>query len=224
VHPLPNAAPVAPSAGAATASFAVTVPTGATQGDTKLTATAAYQPTGTQTQTTRTTADIVVPPPPPTGDGALSDHPRLETDNGWYLPLKVDHSFGPDYCGDCAGGTINLDGTSYPTGLGTYASAQVSYYLGGACSTFDVATGIDDEVRPDVATMPYDHVGSATFQIYADNRPVYDSGKRTYATPPGHAVLDLRGVRELKLINTSAGDGNFFDHADWAGMRIRCTG
>jgi hypothetical protein len=87
-----------------------------------------------------------------------------------------------------------------------------------------VATGIDDEVRPDVATMPYDHAGSATFQIYADNRPVYDSGRRTYATPAGHATLDLRGVRELNLVNTSAGDGNFFDHADWAGMRIRCAG
>jgi alpha-galactosidase len=225
VRPLSTTAPVTPSGGAATASFAVTVPTGAPQGDAKLAATATYRsPTGTPTQTTRTAADVVVPPPPPTGSGALSDHPRLETDNGWYLPLKVDHSFGPDYCGDCAGGTMTLDGTSYPTGLGTYASAQVSYYLGGACSTFDVATGIDDEVRPDVATMPYDHVGSATFQVYADNRLVYDSGKRTYATPPGHAVLDLRGVRELKLVDTSAGDGNFSDHADWAGMHIRCTG
>jgi alpha-galactosidase len=225
VRPLSGADPVAPSGGAATARFAVTVPGSAPQGgaDLRATATSTGQH-GTTPQTVTTTAHVVVPPPPPTGTGALSDHPRLETDNGWYLPLKVDHSFGPDYCGDCAGGTITLDGTAYPTGLGTYASAQVSYYLGGACSTFDVGTGIDDEVRASVATMPYDHVGSATFLIYADNRLVYDSGERTYATPPGHAVLDLRGVRELKLVDTSAGDGNFYDHADWAGMHIRCAG
>jgi hypothetical protein len=98
----------------------------------------------------------------------------------------------------------------------------VSYYLGGACSTFDVATGIDDEVRADVATMPYDHVGTATFLIYADGRLVYNIGVRSYDTPPGQAHLGLRGVRELKLVNTDAGDGNFFDHADWAGMNITC--
>ena len=40
---------------------------------------------------------------------------------------------------------------------------------------------------------------------------------------PGYVLLDLRGVRELKLVDTDAGDGNFFDHADWAGMHITCS-
>ncbi|MFL6051870.1 MAG: NPCBM/NEW2 domain-containing protein [Actinoallomurus sp.] len=217
-------APLVIPPGGARARFAVTVPAGTSPGGAELTATGAYRSLSTATPTTLSAAaHVVVPPPPPSGDGALSAHPRLETDNGWYLPMKVDHSFGPDYCGDCTGGTITLDGRPYATGLGTYASAQVAYYLGGRCSAFEVTTGIDDEVRPDVATMPYDEVGSAVFQIYADGRRVYDSGKRTYATPPGHAVIDVHGVRELTLVDTSAGDGNFFDHADWAGMRIRCA-
>jgi alpha-galactosidase len=223
IRQLSAAPPTAPPGGTTSASFAVSVPASAPQGSAQLAASAQYRPVGGPATATSSEVTVVVPPPAPSpGTSALSDHPRLESDNGWYLPLKVDHSFGPDFCGDCTGGTITLNGTSYPTGLGTYASSQVSYYLGGACSSFNVATGVDDEVRPDVATMPYDHVGTATFLIYADGRLVYNSGVRSYNTPPGQARLDLRGVRELKLVNTDAGDGNFFDHADWAGMKITC--
>ena len=223
VRQLFPAMPVTSPGAAARATFAVAVPASAPQGSAQLTGSAKYRPVGGPATATSEPVTVDVPPPPPSaGTSALSDHPRLESDNGWYLPLKVDHSFGPDYCGDCTGGTITLNGTSYPTGLGTYASSQVSYYLGGACSSFDVATGIDDEVRTDVATMPYDRVGTATFLIYADGRLVYNSGVRSYGTPPGQARLNLRGVRELKLVNTDAGDGNFFDHADWAGMNITC--
>jgi hypothetical protein len=34
----------------------------------------------------------------------------------------------------------------------------------------------------------------------------------------------VRGVRELKLVDDSAADGNFLDHADWAGTQVTCRG
>jgi alpha-galactosidase len=147
----------------------------------------------------------------------------VQADNGWYLPLKVDHSFGDDFCGDCTGGTITLaDGSTYATGLGTHASSQVDYYLGGACRSFDVDVGIDAEIAGMTWPRPQNIVGTARFRIYADGRLIYRTGVQSLDTTPGHARLDVRGVDELKLINDNAADGNFLDHADWAGTQIAC--
>jgi alpha-galactosidase len=185
-------------------------------------------PTGTATlrlSAGQTSADdeVYVPPAAPSGTGALSDQPAVQADNGWYLPLKVDHSFGDDFCGDCAGGTLTLsDGRSYATGLGTYASSQVDYYLGGACRSFAVDVGIDAEIAGMTWPRPQNIVGTARFRMYADGRLVYASGVQSLATAPGHVSLDVRGVDELKLVDDSAADGNFLDHADWAGMQAAC--
>ncbi|SFI90744.1 NPCBM/NEW2 domain-containing protein [Amycolatopsis sacchari] len=195
-----------------TARFEVLPPPGATH--------AALELTGGKY---RSAAQVVVPPAPPAGDVALSGHPRLQTDNGWYLPMKVDHSFGADdFCGDCAGGTLTLGGRQFATGLGTYASAQVAYYLGGRCGTFETTAGVDDEVLGITWPGPHNVKGTARFLAYGDGRLLFDSGLRRAGGPPASAVLDVRGVRELKLVNHSGGDGNFADHADWAAMRVRC--
>jgi alpha-galactosidase len=213
VRRLPGGDPVAIPGHPATARYAVTPPAGTPVGPAPVTVTAGG---------TSQPAVLAVPPPAPTGGTALSDHPAVQADNGWYLPLKVDHSFGDDFCGDCPGGTLTLAGTAYPTGLATYASAQVTYYLGGRCGTFDTTVGVDDEVTGMTWPRPQNIVGTARFQIYADGRLVYASGVRTVGGPPGHAHLDVRGVRELKLVDDSAADGNFLDHADWAGTQVTC--
>lgn len=199
-----------------TARFEVTAPPGAANAALGLSATAG-------TATYRSATQAVVPPAPPSGDVALSDHPRVQTDNGWYLPMKVDHSFGPDdFCGDCTGGTLTLGGQQFATGLGTYASSQVAYYLGGRCRTFDTTMGIDDEVLGITWPGSQNVRGTARFLLYGDGRLLFDSGLLRMGQPPARAVVDVRGVRELKLVDHSGGDGNFADHADWAGMRASC--
>ncbi|WP_165436245.1 NPCBM/NEW2 domain-containing protein [Amycolatopsis suaedae] len=173
------------------------------------------------------TADhaVVVPPAAPRGTGPLSRHPRVQEDNGWYLPMKIDRSFGPDdFCGDCPGGPLTIGGKRYATGLGTYASAQVSYYLGAACDTVRVAAGVDDEVLG--MTWPGTHNvrGTAKFDLYADGRRVFGTGLMAAGTPAREATVDTRGVRELKLVSHSGGDGNFADHADWGDLTTTCAG
>jgi alpha-galactosidase len=210
----------------ATAQFRVTPPAGDRNTGTPatLTAHATYQAADSHAPTSMNADDgVVVPPAAPTGDIALSHHPRLENDNGWYLPAKVDHSFGDDFCGDCTGGTLSLDGHTFATGLGTYASSQMSYYLGGNCSSLDVTVGVDDEVANMSWPLPQNPVGTATFAIYGDGHLLLGTGKMSFGDHAVHRVLDVRGVHELKLVNTSAKDGNFLDHADWAGMRATCS-
>ena len=196
-----------------TARFEVSAPSSGTLGLRAVVGGVAYE----------SAARVVVPPAPPGGEVVLSDQPRLQTDNGWYLPMKVNHSFGPDdFCGDCAGGTLTLGGQRFATGLGTYASAQVAYYLGGRCRTFDTTAGVDDEVLGITWPGPHNTRGTARFLAYGDGRLLFDSGLRRAGGAPARAVLDVRGVRELKLVTTSGGDGNFADHADWAGMHASC--
>ncbi|WP_394841883.1 NPCBM/NEW2 domain-containing protein [Pendulispora brunnea] len=219
VRPLGPAIPVSLPGWPASARFLVTAPANAAPGTARLSLSA--RDDSGESHAVQT---VLVPPAAPAGRIALSNHPRLETDNGWYLPMKENHSFGPDdFCGNCQGGTLTLAGKSFDTGLGTYASSQVSYYLGGKCRSFHVIMGVDDEVLGITWPRPHNHVGTARFWIYADGRAVHDSGVRTAGGAPSSADIDLRGVQELKLINHSAGDGNFADHADWAGMRIVCA-
>jgi alpha-galactosidase len=222
IRPLAQATADSRSQRPARAEFAVTVPAGTAPGTGSLTLSADYRRDGAAVHQDTAHA-VVVPPPAPNAPGALSDHARVETDNGWYLPMKIDHSFGADdFCGDCTGGTLTLGGRSFHTGLGTYASSQVSYYLGARCRSVDLTVGVDDEVGSMTWPRPQNTVGTARFSVFADHRLVYDSGVRIAGGPPGQVRLDLRGVRQLKLVSDSAGDGNFLDHADWADTKADC--
>jgi alpha-galactosidase len=206
----------------ARATFTVTPPADANPGGARLHLTASYRAADQQRTSVRIGDQVVVPPPAPAGAAALSNHPGLESDNGWYMPLRVNKSFGDDFCGDC-GNTLTLDGHQFATGLGTYASSQVSYYLGGACSTLDLTAGVDDEVADMTWPRPYNPVGTVSFRVYGDGHELLSTDTMHVGEQPVHRVLDVSGVRELKLVNSSSGDGNFLDHGDWAGLQASCS-
>ena len=207
----------------ALATFTVTPPADVEPGAAQLNLTASYRAADRQDSSSSQVADqVVVPPAAPAGDAALSDHPLLENDNGWYIPLRVDRSFGDDFCGDC-GNRLTLAGQQFATGLGTYASSQVSYYLGGACSSLDLTVGVDDEVAGMTWPRPYNPVGTVAFHVYGDGHELLSTDTMQVGDQPVHQILDVTGIRELKLVNSSAGDGNFLDHGDWAGLQATCA-
>lgn len=86
-------------------------------------------------------------------------------------------------------------------------------YLGGKCTGFTADVGLDDEIG---------QPGSETFQVLADDEVVFDSGvvRSGPATP---VAADVTGARMLTLRVTDAGDGENFDHADWAAARLACA-
>lgn len=59
-----------------------------------------------------------------------------------------------------------------------------------------------------------------TFEVWADDVKVYDSGVMRHNTPSKSVKVDVAGKSELKLIVTNAGDGSAWDHADWAAARL----
>ena len=150
------------------------------------------------------------PVPPPTGISQLGDLPWSSAANGWG-PVERNLSNGEQGAGD--GHTLTIGGTTYAKGLGTHASSDIAYHLGGACTSLRVDVGVDDESTAG---------GSVAFQIYRDAVKVADSGVRTNSDPPLRLTADLTGGTTLRLVVTDGGDGITYDHADWADARLAC--
>lgn len=144
------------------------------------------------------------------GDGSpyLSDFPWTSAANGWG-PVERDLSNGEKDEGD--GVMLSLRGQTYAKGLGVHAGSDIRFFLGGAFSTFRSDIGVDDDTGG---------AGSVIFQVWADGRMLYDSGRLTGDSSRRSLALDISGCRELRLVVLDGGDGNHLDHADWAGARL----
>ncbi len=150
----------------------------------------------------------------PSGNVYLSDLNWLSATNGWG-PVERDRSNGETALGD--GRPITLNGVVYAKGLGAHAHSEILYNLGGNCSRFQAAVGLDDEV---------DHQtewGSVVFRVLADGVQIFNSGVMRGNSPTQWVDVDVNGRQELQLVITDAGDNNYYDHADWADARLVCA-
>lgn len=154
---------------------------------------------------------VFVPPPAPTGTPYVSDLPFMSQSNGWG-PVERDQSNGETDGGD--GNPLTIGGVVHAKGIGTHAPSELSVYLGGRCTTFTAAIGLDDET---------DSPGSVSFQVFGDDRLLHDSGVLRGHGPALPVQVDTTGVRMLSLRVTDGGDGRNFDHADWADARLSCA-
>ncbi len=146
------------------------------------------------------------------GDNPLSNEPFVEVTNGWG-PVERNRSNGETGAAD--GGPITVDGVVYAQGFGVHAASSMSFTVQGRCRALTATIGVDDEVGAR---------GSVVFQVYGDGLKLYDSGLLTGASAARSLNVDITGRSELRLVVTNGGDGNSYDHADWAGTMLRsCT-
>lgn len=94
----------------------------------------------------------------------------------------------------------------YRTGIGTHARSFFNYDIGGHFRRFTTDYGIDTEAGDK---------GTVIFEIYGDGNLLHRSPVQGRFTLPGHADVDITGIKILGLIVTDSGDGNNDDHADW---------
>ena len=131
-------------------------------------------------------------------------------------PLSAEQSWGslePDR--SVQGQALKIGGREFARGLGTHANSRVVYDLGGRCSRFEAWVGVDAE-------MAAYKEPSVVFQVFGDGKKLFDSGVMRIDTPARRAGADLRGVKQLALVVTDAGDGINCDHADWADATLVC--
>ncbi|MEV0452075.1 NPCBM/NEW2 domain-containing protein [Streptomyces sp. NPDC050600] len=125
--------------------------------------------------------------------------------------MERDHSNGEQAAGD--GRTLTVGGTQYAKGLGTHAASTVTYYLGGSCTRLSTDVGVDDESGSR---------GSVVFRVFADGTKVAESAALG-GSAAAHLDAPLTGAYELTLQVADAGDGNGYDHADWAAPLLTCA-
>ncbi|MEW4569700.1 NPCBM/NEW2 domain-containing protein [Tautonia sp. JC769] len=109
------------------------------------------------------------------------------------------------------GSPITLDGSEYAKGLGVAAPSRIELGLDGRFSRFTTDMGVDDAVG---------NRGSVTFEIWADDEKLFDSGTMTGGSTTKSISVDVTGKHLLEMIVTDAGDGRFKDSAAWAGARL----
>ncbi|WP_209648323.1 NPCBM/NEW2 domain-containing protein [Kibdelosporangium banguiense] len=147
--------------------------------------------------------------PPAAGTHQVSDLGWDSATSGWG-PIEKDRSNNTQAGGD--GRTLTINGTTYAKGLGVHAVSEITYYLGGACSSFSSSVGIDDETAN----------GSVVFQVFADSTKIADSGRMTGADAAKQLTGSLANAEQLRLVVTNGGDNINSDHADWAAPTIAC--
>jgi NPCBM/NEW2 domain len=179
-------------------------------------------------------AGISTPPPsspvpstPTTGvlnTGFVSDQMNVSFNpqNGWG-PIEVNMANGDDV-NDTSGQYYNgheppltLKTGAVAKGLGVHASSSVEFPLGGQCSSFNALVGLDQAYL--------DKAGhTVNFQVLVDGNVKRESGVLNKDSAPVNLKVDLTGGKVLKLVVTDGGDGNSYDHADWAEAKVACDG
>ncbi len=120
--------------------------------------------------------------------------------------MSVNAAYGPK-----SWNPLSVQYYFYRSGLGTHAISKHSYDVNGRFSKLTTDFGIDTESGPKA---------SAVFQIWGDNRLLFESQKLGRYEAPRHIEVTIEGVKTMELVITDAGDGNQDDHADWLNTKL----
>ncbi|HVT90263.1 MAG TPA: NPCBM/NEW2 domain-containing protein [Tepidisphaeraceae bacterium] len=164
----------------------------------------AYSNNGNSDMSNESTVQV----PIVSGTVYLSDMPIVINSNG-YGPVELDHSNGE--AGTSDGHTLTLNGATFNKGLGVHAGSQITVSLNKQYTQFLANIGVDDEVGNN---------GSVVFQVWLDNVKVFDSGTMTGQSVTQSININVANKNTMQLIVTDNGNGNAYDHADWANARL----
>ncbi|MGZ3757057.1 MAG: NPCBM/NEW2 domain-containing protein [Mucilaginibacter sp.] len=109
------------------------------------------------------------------------------------------------------GHPIKIAGTEYHNGVGTHSVSNIIINLHGAATHFSAAVGIDDEAT---------QAASVTFSVIADGKEIATTPVMRKGDAPQILSVDLTGAKQLILRVGDGGDGEGYDHADWADAQL----
>ncbi|MBI9018104.1 MAG: NPCBM/NEW2 domain-containing protein [Phycisphaerae bacterium] len=125
------------------------------------------------------------------------------------IPTKVKGQFSNDK--SIGGKTITVNGQSYDKGISVKSNSELVFKLDGSFDKLSGHVGMDDEVGDK---------GSVIFRVYADGKLVFESPEMTGENVKQLMELNIKGVKELKLILNDLGDGSENDHGDWIDAKL----
>lgn len=95
------------------------------------------------------------------------------------------------------------NGKLFRNGLYAHAPSRYTYHLGGKWNTFTACAGLAQS-----------HDGTVVCKVIADGKTVFES-KKLDETKLANIKLDVKGVQQLVLETSDAGDGTRSDWATW---------
>jgi len=114
------------------------------------------------------------------------------------------------------GKTISIGGKTFERGFGTHSESLLIVLLNGKASSFNAFVGIDDEIKG--------HDPAAEFVVNGDGKKLWSSGIMHLGDAPKACSVQLTGINKLELVVTDGGNGNYYDHADWADAKFETQG
>ncbi|WP_293788404.1 NPCBM/NEW2 domain-containing protein [uncultured Pedobacter sp.] len=114
------------------------------------------------------------------------------------------------------GKTMTIAGKTFERGFGTHATSQLTIILDGKAKSFSTMVGIDDEVK---GQKP-----AAEFIVTGDGKRLWSSGVMQLGEEAKSCKVNLDGIKRLKLMVTDGGNGNYYDHVNWADAKFEAIG
>jgi len=136
--------------------------------------------------------------------------------------------------------SMRIAGTTYTIGISVHAPSKLHVNLKGKAILFGAMVGVDDAVlnnqnkqtaQKNVFMPSYIYNGSANltdfkqggtvvFKLIGDGNQLWTSGTMRYGQKPQKVEVPLEGINHLELVAESAGDGTYFDIANWVNAYI----
>ena len=113
------------------------------------------------------------------------------------------------------GNPLSIHGQTFERGVGTHSVSTFLINLDGKGKRFTAFVGVDDEIKEDKASID--------FYVLGDKKVLWKSGVMKRGEAPKKVDVDISGLKQLGLLAGDAGDGNGWDHADWADAKIELT-
>ncbi|HLJ96592.1 MAG TPA: NPCBM/NEW2 domain-containing protein [Gemmataceae bacterium] len=107
--------------------------------------------------------------------------------------------------------SLQLEGQVYGKGLCLHSHTELVYALDGKYKEFKAIVGMDDMVGGD---------GHPLVRVEGDGKELF-SGAISRKDRRRELVLDIKGVKELRIIVTSSGLFDFGDHVDFADAKLQ---
>jgi alpha-galactosidase len=111
---------------------------------------------------------------------------------------------------------ITISGKAFERGFGTHSVSSLLILLEGKATVFTTKVGIDDEVAG--------RQSAVEFIVNGDGKKLWSSGVMRQGDSARLCSVQLAGVQKLELLVTDGGNGNYYDHADWADAKFEATG
>lgn len=104
-----------------------------------------------------------------------------------------------------------IAGKKFARGLGTHSNGSIIFNLPeGRFKKFKALVGRDDNIAD----------GKISFEVWLDDKKVFDSGIMAKATPAKEVEIDVSGAKTLELRTLDGCDGITSDHGDWVNARL----